>query len=191
MKRLGVILGSTETGMTRALSAIALASTLLVIHTLPIASAAIGDRATRTVGRAAKARNPYAGSKLYIGHDPGVRTAFRIRGRKVLLANAPMRLNCVGPKGRHHFSRVSKTFAVAEAPLAIDRNGRFLLRSERDEEQGFTLEKGLTGVVSSELVVGNVFYYADEEYRDLRCQTGRRPRSGVEATRVKFRAERE
>lgn len=175
--------------MTRALLALALVSALLVIQAMPSASAAGGAPGTRVLERAgAKARNPYAGSKLYIGRDPGIRIAIRIRGRKVLLAKALMRLNCVGPEGRHHYSRVKKRFAEAAAPLAIDRNGRFLLRPERVEEPGLVLEEGITGRTSSGLVVGSVLYFANEEYRHLRCQTGSRPRIGVKSTRIKFRA---
>lgn len=102
-----------------------------------------------------------------------------------------MRLNCVGPEGRRHYSREKKTFAVVEAPLSIDRDGRFLARPERDEEPGFTLEKGITGLTSPELVVGSVLYYVYEEYRHLRCQTGRPPRQGAEVTRVRFQAQRQ
>ena len=77
------------------------------------------------------------------------------------------------------------------APLAIDRDGRFLQRPERDEEPGLLIEEGVAGQVTPSSVTGSVLYLAYEEYRDLRCQTGARlPHVGVKPSRVRFRAER-
>jgi hypothetical protein len=164
-----------------AFSIIAMAGALLLVQAIPRAAARSGT----------EARNPYAGSTLYIGHDPGVRIAIRVRGRKVILLKALMRLNCVGPRGRHHFSRVKKRFAEAGSPLAIDRGGRFLEPPLRDEEPGSLIEEGVAGHVSQSFVTGSVLYLAYEEYRDLRCQTGDRlPHAGVKPSRVRFRAER-
>jgi hypothetical protein len=165
-----------------ALSVVALVVSLLLFQALP--GAAARSRAS--------APNPYAGSTLYVGHDPGIRITIRVRGRRVILLNTLVRLNCVGPRGRHHYGRVERRFAEASSPLTIDRSGRFLEPPDRDEEPGLLIEEGVAGQVGPSFVTGSVFYFVYEEYRDLRmCQTGDRlPHFGVKPSRVRFRAER-
>lgn len=132
--------------------------------------------------------NTYAGSTLYVGHGKGIRIAIRIKGRRVLLVDALIRLSCVGPEGRHHYSRIRKRFAESAAPLRIDRRGRFRAQRERVEEPSYTFEEGLTGHVSRRYVSGSVFYFANKEYIHQRCQTGRAPGGGRPTVPVKFRA---
>ncbi len=132
--------------------------------------------------------NPYAGSTLYVGHATGIRIAIRIKGRGVLLVDALIRLSCVGPEGRHHYSRIRKRFAESVSPLPINRRGRFRAQRERVEEPSYTFEEGLTGHVSRRYVAGSVFYFANKEYIHQRCQTGRAPGGGRPTVPVKFRA---
>ncbi len=131
--------------------------------------------------------NPYAGSTLYVGHGKGIRIAIRIKGRGVLLVDALIRLSCVGPEGRHHYSRIRKRFAESVSSLPIDRSGRFRLQRERVEEPSYAFEEGLTGHVSRRYVAGSVFYFANKEYIHQRCQTGRAPGGGRPTVPVKFR----
>jgi RHS repeat-associated protein len=103
-----------------------------------------GRRSRDQSPRASRPEGPESIRRLEALHRPRsrIRIVIRIRGRRVLLAEALLRLNCVGPEGRHHYSRVKKRFAEAAAPLAIDWDGRFFRRPERDEEPGLVLETG-------------------------------------------------
>jgi hypothetical protein len=134
--------------------------------------------------------NPYAGSTLYVDHGKGIRIALRIKGRKVVFVNALMHLSCVGPEGRHHYSRIRKRFAESASPLAIDSKGRVRFGPERVEEPSYTFEEGLVGHVGLQSVVGKALYFSNKEYIHQRCQTGPTPGAGRPPTPVRFRADR-
>jgi hypothetical protein len=132
--------------------------------------------------------NPYAGSRLYVDHGKGIKITIRIKGRKVIFANALLRLSCVGPEGRHHYSRIRKRFAESVSPLAIDSKGRFRSGPERVEEPSYAFEEGLKGRVGHRSVAGSAFYFANKEYIHQRCQTGPAPGGGRPPNPLKFRA---
>jgi hypothetical protein len=134
--------------------------------------------------------NPYAGSTLYVDHGKGIKITIRIKGRRVIYVNTLLRLNCVGPEGRHHYSRIRKRFAESVSPLAIDSKGRFRSGPERVEEPSYTFEEGLKGRVGQRSVTGSAVYFANKEYIHQRCQTGPSPGGGRPPTPLKFRATR-
>lgn len=129
--------------------------------------------------------NPFRGSVLYSGRSHGVKTAFRLRGDKLIQAYVSIPLVCTA-HGRRYRSRVEGANAAPSRPITLNGRGEFRITEERIYSQEDAFEQ-LTGKVTPEEIVGGVEVRqrSDIPGGSENCHTGRF-RGGMEE--LSFRA---
>jgi hypothetical protein len=131
--------------------------------------------------------NPFRGSVLYSGRSNGVKTAFRLRGEKLIQAHISIPLACTA-EGRRYRSRVEGENASPSRPITLNRQDGFRITEERTYSNEDAFER-FAGTVTPQEIVGvvEVRWRMDIPGGWESCHTGRF-RGGTEE--LSFRARR-